>query len=234
MLRVESRFPVNLTSEQVAAMGQLVEHRFVLKRPIEEILRHYVDTTQAIALVYDQDDSLVGFQFYSLRYYEKLPVLHFSMSTARLGQSGVQRAIGKYLLFKVVGIPHMVRGFGVIGICNNPIAYCNMLYLGGYVFPDLTRSVAPCKYPEFYAWAIGILGLNTINLETGIIENRASGVGLLIVPPDLRLDNPLANAFSEYVGGNLNRGVLILIRSNLMQVVGAAMKRWLRAGVPGN
>lgn len=225
MLRIISRSSANLTPEQTAAMTRLIENGFVVRRPIPEVLRHYADTTQSAALVFD-NENLVGFQFYSLRYCEELPVLHFSMSAALRGQHGVQHAIGKYLLLNVVGIQRIIAGFGVIGICNNPVAYCNMLRLGGHPFPDLTTG-APCKYPEIYRWAIGILGLNAIDPMTGIIESRASGIGLLIVPPELRPGNRLAKAFNEYVGGDLNRGVLILIRSNLVHVARAAMRRWL-------
>lgn len=225
MIRVAKCDTAALSPQVLSAMEDIVERSFVVTRPLPEIMQHYRKTTQSVALVFSRG-KLVGFQFFSMKDYRGLPVLHFSMACRRIDYMGVQHAIGRFLLLNIVPLTHLVRGFGAIGVCNNPIAYRNMLGLGGRVFPDLRQESITCNDPELYSWSISELGVSTINPATGLIENRATGIGLSIIKPQAKRSDGLALAFDRYLGGDLNRGLLVLVRTNVARLLAERCRRF--------
>jgi hypothetical protein len=206
------------------SINHIVSKSFEAPGGAEPVVAHYCRSLTHVALAIEENN-IVGFQFFSKRAVKQLPIVHFSMAARMKSYSGLQRVIGRQILNHCVGPQQFVLKFGAVGVCNHPATYHNMGQLGGSIFPNVHMPGTPCFDRQLYLQLVTDLGLQSIDIETGIIENRASNVGLKMLPVARLRDGSVAREFGEYVNFNLNRGVLVLVVTNWPLVLCSAFIR---------
>jgi hypothetical protein len=193
----------------------------------EPVMDSYLATVPRVLLAFERD-TLAGFHFYDELVVQGLPVFRFSLAvkSSRCGVRGLHRAMGSRLLWQAAS---RINPFGKIvmaGICNNPRTYKSARSAGGAIFPDVLRPGGPFAYDRLYQQVAQHLGIEGLDPETGLIENRATSVGL-VMPHSASAEprDALYQSFLDYVEGNLNRGVFTMV---VVRPIVAALRQGLR------
>jgi hypothetical protein len=222
VLDIVLRPTADLSASEKTGLMRVMSEAFTLSVPAEQIAELYCSTVAGVLFAYDRRE-LAGFQFFQECTVDGVAVSHFSLagkSEAYHG-AGLQRAFGTYLMRRALGrLVNPFRRIAIAGVSNNPKSYRNMLLIGGAVFPDVTRAAQAFPYGELYARVARRLGIQGLELSTGVVRNRCASLGFRMKPSafEQRADS-INQGFMRYVEGDVNHGIFTLAVSTPLAAV---------------
>jgi hypothetical protein len=120
--------------------------------------------------------------------------------------------MARHLLIRSAWRVNPLRPVALVGVCNNPRTYRNALLIGGAAFPDVRNRLRQFPHRNLYWLTAERLQIVGLDPETGLIENRATSVGLRLKDDTIvSSTDPLFQGFTDLIGGDPNRGVLTMV-----------------------
>lgn len=176
-----------------------------------EVIDRYADAVDEI-FVAREGAEVVGFQFFQRRRVADRTVLHFSLA-GRLAEArfrGLQARFGHLLIRRAVLRVPPWRPVFLAGVTNSPRSYRNMRVAGGRCFPDVLAPQHPNPFGSWYADTAERLGVPTVSAR-GLVRDRMRDLGYALRPEPRSPAHPLARAYDEYVEGNRDDGLFVVV-----------------------
>jgi len=213
MLKISRKLTAEMTPDEVREVTAIVAEAFDALGSAAAVTESYRTAMSDIILARD-GGKIVGFHFYQAFRISCTPVIRFSLAAKSPSYpgAGLHRAMARYLLLRSAWRLNPLRSIALVGVCNNPRTYRNALSIGGVGFPDVRDRSRPFPHRNLYWLTAEHLQIAGLDPETGLIENRATSVGLRLKDDTIApSSDPLFHGFVNLIGGDPNRGVLTMV-----------------------
>ena len=201
----------SLTETLRAGVDRVFRAAFQVPPGRDDILSPYFAKFGQVLLVTNGAE-LLAFQFYRHARIGARDVHHFSLAACLPDSAfrGVQRRIGRFLIGHAILSTPPTRPLYLAGVTNSSRSYANMYAIGRTRFPDILDADAANPFGDYYVQVADQLGLPRPDAR-GILPGRMQQIGFSL-RRDLSDGGKLANAYLDYVGGDVDQGVFTLVR----------------------